>query len=330
MPLPITQMVGGNLKDIALQGKIAKFFNNYIDTFQKKLVDRKLPRGMFSFGKPTNYFFFIDRKNFHCIYSSQYAGGLAEVIYVDLRDQVNESFSLEELASFLRAQKGITEWDGLTFDIALLDASDEEQNRIIESKSTELISKEYQALIRKHQPIFIPKQQLEKFLDTANEDELTNILLVPLLRHIGFQTAEAKGHQDRTLEFGQDIQRMKMQLPTGHWLYYSAQVKRGDIKGNTSVQLDYVEKVLTQTYAQLNWEMPDPEIGINVKPDHVLLIVSGKITEAAKQYIYKHSLVKDRRVLLLERDQILRLCEEKGLPETVQNTILQFNAPHTT
>jgi len=119
---------------------------------------------------------------------------------------------------------------------------------------------------------------------------------------------------------------MKFQLPTGHWLYFSAQVKKGNIKANTKLQDGFVEKVLSQTYAQLNWEMPDPELGINVKPDHVLLIVSGDITEAAKQYIYRHSLTKERRVLIWEKEQILRRCEEFGLPETVQHTILNYNA----
>lgn len=328
MPLPGIQSVGGNLKDSELQNRISSFFSNYIDTLQRKLRERNLPLGMFSFGKPTNYFFFIDRRSFHCIYTSQYAGGIAEVLYIDLREQEKERFSWKELAAFLKAQRGITECVGLTFDIAVLTAPPKDQNRTIESQSEEQISREYQELIRKHQPLFIPREQVERFLDIATEVDFTNILLIPLLRHIGFKTAEAKGHVDRTLEFGQDIQRMKLQLPTGHWLYFSAQVKRGDIKGNAKLQKGFVERVLSQTYAQLNWEMPDPELGINVKPDHVFLIVSGNITEAAKQYIYRHSLTKERRVLLWEREQILRLCEERGLPETVQRTILDYNAAH--
>jgi len=55
-----------------------------------------------------------------------------------------------------------------------------------------------------------------------------------LNRHLGFKTAEAKGHRDKTLEFGQDIQKTTIQIPTGHWLYFSAQVKKGDIKYGTT------------------------------------------------------------------------------------------------
>jgi hypothetical protein len=148
---------------------------------------------------------------------------------------------------------------------------------------------------------------------------------VPLLRHIGFRTAESKGHKDRSLEFGQDVQRMKIQIPTGHWLYFSAQVKKGDIKANTESQNENVEKVLTQTQMQLEWQMPDIETNQNVKPDHILLIVSGDITESAKQYIFNHSLYQRKRVLLWEKETIIRLCEERGLPETVQRTITDYN-----
>ncbi|MGY5875484.1 MAG: hypothetical protein RTU30_07045 [Candidatus Thorarchaeota archaeon] len=117
---------------------------------------------------------------------------------------------------------------------------------------------------------------------------------------------------------------MKFQLPTGHWLYFSAQVKTGDIRAQSSAQKDYVEQVLQQASIQLNWEMPDPELGINVKPSHVLLITSGSITEAAKQYIFRHSMFDNRQLLVLEREALIRLCDEYGLPESVQNTILEF------
>jgi len=248
---------------------------------------------------------------------------------MDLKDQQKESFTQNELALYLQSQKGITKWSGISFKIEVLDYSQAEKMEIIDEQTEEHVSKEYKMLIQKHQPLFISREQLERFFDISSETDFTNILLVPLLRHIGFKTAEAKGHRDRSLEFGQDIQRMKIQLPTQHWLYFSAQVKTGDIKANTTGQESFVEKVLHQTYAQLQWEMPDPEIGINVKPDHVLLIVSGEITESAKQYIYRHSLTKERRVLLWEREQIIRICEKSGLSETVQNTILKYNSTHT-
>lgn len=325
MGLPGIQSVGGNLNDTELQKKISQFVSCYIDKFQEELRKKNLAIGYFSFGKPTNYYFSIDKKNLHVIYSSQFAGGIAEVLYLDFREQQKDSFSIEEIANFLRAQKGFTDWNGLSFVVEILEKPKSEMDKVIQETANEQIRKEYQKLIQTHQPLFISKEQLESFLQKASEDDFTNILLIPLLRHIGFKTAEAKGHRDKTLEFGQDVQRMKYQLPTNHWLYFSAQVKKGDIKAGTETQDQNVEKVLTQTQMQLEWEMPDPETNQNVKPDHILLIVSGDITEAAKQYIFRHSLYQRKRVLLWEKETILRLCQERGLPETVQKTVLDYN-----
>ncbi len=329
MPFPTMQIGGGNLTDDDLRKKIHVFMGNYMDAFQNKLREMNLSIGVFSFGKPTNYYLFIDKRSLHCIYSSQFAGGIAEVYYNDLRSQAKESFTVNEIAMYIRAQRGITEYNGLTFDIGVLNMPQSEQNSLIERMVSDQITKEYSIIVQQLQPLFIPVEQITRFIDIAGEDDVTNILLVPLLRHLGFKTAEAKGHRDRTLEFGQDIQRMKIQIPTGHWLFFSAQVKKGEVKANTQKQEDYVESILIQTVAQLNWEMPDAELSINVKPDHVLLIVTGKITEAAKQYIFRHRLITERKVLVMEREKILSLCQEKGLPKTVQDTIMEFNSKNS-
>jgi len=53
-------MSGGSLKDTKLCEKISDFFSKYIDSFQSKLKDKNLAIGMFSFGKPTNYYFFVE------------------------------------------------------------------------------------------------------------------------------------------------------------------------------------------------------------------------------------------------------------------------------
>jgi len=329
MPLPLLCMGGGNLKEGEDSRKIRVLFSNYIDTFQNKLQEMNLSLGMFSFGKPTNYFIFIDKRFLHFIYTNQFAGSVPEVYMNDLRDQTKESFSIDELAMYMKAQRGITEYRGFSLDVKISDLPVSEQNAEIDRLVLDQIHKERNELIQQHQPLFIPIEQITRFMDIAGEDDVTNILLVPLLRHIGFKTAEAKGHRDRSLEFGQDIQRMKIQIPTGHWLFFSAQVKKGEVKANTQRQEDYVESILTQTVAQLNWEMPDAELGINIKPDHVLLIVTGNITEAAKQYIFRHRLIAEKKVLLMERENIISLCREKGLPKTVQDTIMEFNAKNT-
>lgn len=324
MPLPGIQSVGGNLADNELRDRISSFFSDYIDTFQRKLWEKNLSLEMFSFGKPTNFYFFIVRHSFHCIYSSQYVGDIAEVFYMDLCDQEEEKFSSTELASYLQEQRGITEWTALTFDIGVLTASVEERERVIEIKCEEQISREQKELNRKHQPLFIPQEEVGRFLEIASETNFTDILLIPLLRHIGFKAA-VKASEDggRALEFGQDIQEMKLRLPTGHWLFFSAKVKQGDIKSNKSSK-QFIEKLLLQVYGQSDSKISSKQ-RTNGKPDHLLIIATGRITKLTEQYIEGHSLAKERRPLLWGREQILRLCDKEGLPEAVQRKILEYN-----
>jgi len=318
------QLSGGNLQDQEVKKKIDSFFNIYFDTFQEKARLTNIGLANFSLGRPNNFYFAIDRKKTHFIFSSDFAGSLQEVIYVDLREQQGETFPTQEVAVFFRSQKGFSNWRGFSIDTEDLDKKTEE---VAKKLAEEHVQQEFQELIKKHQPLFISVEQLEKFLKNSSEDEFTQILLIPLLRHIGFLTAEAKGHRDKSLEFGQDIQRMKLQIPTGHYLYFSAQVKKGNIGSSSSQKnfQDNINHILNQTAAQLEWEMPDIETNSVAKPDHILLIVSGDITESAKQFIFKHDLFKRKRVLLWEKETIIRLCQEKGLPEQVQKIILEFN-----
>jgi len=318
-------LTGGNLQDEELKKKINVFFDKFFDTFKENALKTNVGLANFDLGKPNNFYFAIDRKKTHFIYSSDFAGGIKEIIYVDLRDQQGENFPIQEVALFFRSQKGFTKWRGFSIESDTLSKSDDEIQKMASGLATQAVQGEFQELIKKHQPLFISVDQIANFLDKASEDEFTQLLLVPLLRHIGFITAESKGHRDKSLEFGQDIQRMKIQIPTGHWLYFSAQVKKGDIKANTEKLKENVNQVLNQTSSQLEWAMPDVENNIEVKPDHILLIVSGNITEGAKKFIFGHNLYKRKRILLWERETIISLCREKGLPEQVQHIIVEFN-----
>lgn len=326
------QLTGGNLQDQELQKKINLFFDAYFDTFRENATKTNIGLANFSLGRPSNFYFAVDRKQTHFIYSSDFAGGIKEVIYVDLRDQKGEAFPTQEVATFFRSQKGFSHWQGFSISTETLNKIDEEIKNVAQELARKHMQEEFQELIKKHQPLFISVEQLGKFLNNASEDDFTQILLVPLLRHIGFTTAEAKGHRDKSLEFGQDIQRMKLQIPTGHYLYFSAQVKRGNIGTNSAKEKleENINHILNQTAAQLEWEMPDVENNLVSKPDHILLIVSGDITEGAKQFIFKHDLFKRKRVLLWEKETILRLCQEKGLPEQVQKIILEYNTKKPT
>ena len=96
-----------------------------------------------------------------------------------------------------------------------------------------------QLLAHKHQDFLLKRNEIEFFLDTANEDEFTNIFLVPLFREMGFKKVFPKGHEDKTNEFGQDIKLMKLELPTENILYFVLQVKTGTIGASSHTNLVY-------------------------------------------------------------------------------------------
>lgn len=52
---------------------------------------------------------------------------------------------------------------------------------------------------------------------------------MPIFRQLGFVRVKAAGHRERGLEYGKDLW-MKYQLPTGHWIYFGAQVKKERIE----------------------------------------------------------------------------------------------------
>ena len=58
--------------------------------------------------------------------------------------------------------------------------------------------------------------------------KFTEKLLVTFFQRLGFHRVSAAGHNEKMLEFGKDLW-MKYQLPTGHWIYFYAQIKRDKI-----------------------------------------------------------------------------------------------------
>ena len=54
---------------------------------------------------------------------------------------------------------------------------------------------------------------LDRFLDNASEDEITEQVLVPLFAALGFGRTVSDGHRERILEYGIDLW-MKFNLPT--------------------------------------------------------------------------------------------------------------------
>jgi hypothetical protein len=148
------------------------------------------------------------------------------------------------------------------------------------------------------------REKVSAFLESATEDEFTKQLLVPLFQRLGFHRVSAAGHKEKTLEFGKDLW-MKFQLPTGHWLYFCAQVKRGKIDaGGTSS--NNVATVLTQVRMAIDHQIFDPDANRKVLLDHVFVIAAGEITRAARAWIAEHLDAGQRRhIIFMDRDEFL-------------------------
>jgi len=147
--------------------------------------------------------------------------------------------------------------------------------------------------------------KLASFLDNSSEDDFIERVLVPLFQRMGFRRVSPAGHQDKSLEFGKDLW-MKYQLPTGHWIYFCAQVKKDKIDSNNASGSKNVSNVLTQARMAISHPMLDPEINRKVLLDHLYLISAGEITKPARSWLIEQ-LDKDQRrhIIFMDRDEFL-------------------------
>jgi hypothetical protein len=149
------------------------------------------------------------------------------------------------------------------------------------------------------------RKKLAAFLEAASEDEFTEKVLVPLFQRLGFQRVNMAGHKEKTLEFGKDLW-MKYQLPTGHWIYFCAQIKREKIDSSGVSGNNNVANVLTQAKMAIDHPIFDPDANREVLLDHVFLISAGEITRAARTWLVKQLDVGMRRhIIFMDRDEFL-------------------------
>src|SRR5256885_4374763 len=120
------------------------------------------------------------------------------------------------------------------------------------------------------------RQKLVEFLNNASEDEFIEKVLVPLFQRLGFRRVSPTGHKDKTLEFGKDLW-MKYQLPTSHWLYFCAQVKKGKIDSNNASGAKNVSNILTRARMAIDHPIFDPEANRKVLLDHLFVIPAGEV-----------------------------------------------------
>ena len=113
------------------------------------------------------------------------------------------------------------------------------------------------------------------------------------------------GHKDKSLEFGKDLW-MKFQLPTSHWLYFCAQVKKDKIDSNNASGAKNVASVLNQARMAIDHPIFDPEANRNVLLDHLFLISAGEITKAARSWLVGQLDAGQRRhIIFMDREELL-------------------------
>lgn len=149
------------------------------------------------------------------------------------------------------------------------------------------------------------RKKVADFLESASEDDFTEHLLVPLFRRLGFHRVTATGHKEKLLEFGKDLW-MKFQLPTGHWIYFCAQIKRDKLDSSASGGSKNVANVLAQANMAIGHPIFDSDANRTVLVDHVFVISAGEITRAAKEWIGSHlNAEKRRHIIFMDRDEFL-------------------------
>lgn len=164
-------------------------------------------------------------------------------------------------------------------------------------------------------------KSLEKFLNSASEDEFTEKILLPLFQSLRFRRISVAGHTDKSMEYGKDIW-MKYELPTGHWLYFGVQVKRGKIDAAASSKNHNVAEIHRQITMMLGHEIFDPDINKKRLIDHAIIVASGEITKQAENWLGQRLDASQRsQILFMDRPEILHLFVIHNVPMPVEKKL---------
>ena len=151
------------------------------------------------------------------------------------------------------------------------------------------------------------RRRLESFIDAATEDEIVEKVVLPLLQTLRFHRISIAGHQDKAMEFGKDLW-MKYCLPTGHWLYFGLQVKRGKLDAAARSRNQNIADVHRQVTMMLGHAVFDPDINKKRLVDHVIIVAGGEITKQAKHWLAEKLDASQRsQILFMDRTDILHL-----------------------
>ncbi len=173
------------------------------------------------------------------------------------------------------------------------------------------------------------REQLESYLNSASEDEITEKVVVPLLQTLRFQKISVGGHRDKVMEYGKDLW-MKYRLPTSHWLYFGLQVKRGKLDAAARTKNENIAEVHRQITMMLGHEIFDPDVNMKRLVDHAIIVAGGAITKQAKHWLGERLDASQRsQILFMDRDEIVHLFVVHNVPMPDVKTIkfLDDNIP---
>lgn len=160
------------------------------------------------------------------------------------------------------------------------------------------------------------REQLSNYLDKCTEDNLIELVLLPLFRQLGFHRVTAAGHRDKVLEYGKDVW-MRFVLPTQHVLYFGVQAKKDkiDAAGVSRSAKTNIAEVHNQVVMMLGHELFDPETSRRVLVDHAFIVAGGEITKQARNWLGgKLDTSKRSQILFMDREDILNLYVVSALP----------------
>ncbi|HEY9755898.1 MAG TPA: hypothetical protein V6C97_12100 [Oculatellaceae cyanobacterium] len=151
----------------------------------------------------------------------------------------------------------------------------------------------------------IARKQISEFLKTASEDEFTEKLLVPFFQRHNYRRVSPGGHTEKLMEYGKDMW-MKYLLPTGHWIYFCAQIKKGKIDSSGTGGLNNVTEISNQARMAMDNPIFDPDVNRKVLLDHMYIIAGGDITRPARQWLIEHLDNEQRRkIIFMDRTEFL-------------------------
>lgn len=302
-----------------LRQKTDTLLRVYTEEFGKLIDDRGFSRSAFSIFKPHNKFVGLDVSRIHFVFSFNNAvPGMSMVNQSDLREF--GEVSGDQIVQICQRDLGYREYAYFNLPENLLSLTEGQARGELQKIAKQNLQKELEHIVRQTQALYVPTEWLRKYMAECSEDEFIEDILIPTLRQLGFERVRAKGHEERILEYGMDIRGLKYRLPTGHYLYFAGQVKRGRIHA-ASQKAKNVSTILAQLRMMYDSDIFDYDLNKRTTIDHALLICSGKITEQARHLLEKALEDEKRKFLLLDGQMILELCMKHGLPIEIQKKI---------